>query len=137
MKQELHLDPEAVATATRLKHEKLIHRLLSDPAKVEAQDWLKSEKTGKSRTVGSCETNRDSLEFVQEIYNLGAPEIFAVNIHAKPNSAGERTGKLVVTLPEDPKQRSAIFDWCKHQGESLGFTPDADHGESHLFLLLD
>jgi hypothetical protein len=137
MKQDLHLDPEAVATATRLKHEQLIHRLLSDPAKVEAQDWLKSEKTGKSRTVGSCETNRDSLEFVQEIYDLGASEILAVNIHAKPNSTGERTGKLVVTLPQDPKQRSAIFDWCKRQGESLGFTPDADHGESHLFLLLD
>ncbi len=137
MKQDLHLDPEAVATATRLKHEQLIHRLLSDPAKVEAQDWLKSENTSKSRTVGACATTQDSLEFVQEIYNLGASEIFAVNIHTKPNSAGERTGKLVVTLPEDPKQRSAIFDWCKRQGESLGFTPDADHGESHLFLLLD
>ena len=137
MKQDLHSDSEAVATATRHKHEKLIHRLLSDPTKVEAQDWLKSEGAGKSRTVGACETNQDSLEFVQEIYDLGALEIVAVSVHAKPNSTGERTGKLVVTLPHEAKQRRAIFDWCKRQGDSLGFTPDTDHGESHLFLLLD
>ena len=137
MKQDLHSDSETVATATRLKHEQLIHRLLSDPAKVEAQEWLKSEGTGKSRTVGACETNRDSLAFVQEIYDLGALEIVAVNVHTKPTSTGERTGKLVVTLPHEPRQRRAIFEWCKRQGDSLGFTPDADHGESHLFLLLD
>jgi hypothetical protein len=44
---------------------------------------------------------------------------------------------LVVRLPQNPKQRSAIFGWCKRQGDSLGFTPDPDQGESHLFLMLD
>jgi len=104
---------------------------------MEAMGWLKSERPGESRTVGACETNVDSLEFVQKLYDLGASEIMAVNIHPHPNGAGARTGKLVVPLPQNQEQRIAIFEWCQLQGDSLGFTPESDQGESHLFLLLD
>ncbi len=75
--------------------------------------------------------------FCSKIYDLGALEVFAVHIHRKRKATGPRTGKLVATLPPDPMQRKAIFDWCEKQGDSLGFTPDPDQGESHLFVLLD
>ena len=133
MKEDLHGNSEGHES----EHEQLIQRLLSDPAKMETVDWLKSERPDERRTVGACETNLESLEFVQKIYDLGASEILAVNIHPHPNGAGEHAGKLVVILPQNPGQRTAIFEWCRLQGDSLGFTPESDQGESHLFLLLD
>ncbi len=137
MKQNVGRTSELLAADARNEHEQLIVRLLADPTKREAMEWLKDDEGGVSRTIGACPTNQDSMKFVREIYDLGAHEVFAVNIHSGPKGAGERTGKLVVSLPKNPKQRSAIFDWCKAQGDALGFTPDPDQGESHLFLLLD
>lgn len=137
MKQNVGRNSELLAADARNEHEQLILRLLADPTKREALEWLKEGGGGGNRTIGACSTNQGSMKFVQEIYDLGAEEVFAVNIHSRPKGAGERTGKLVVTLPQNPRRRRGIFDWCKGQGDSLGFTPDPDHGESHLFLLLD
>jgi hypothetical protein len=137
MKQNVGKNSELLAEDARNEHEQLILRLLADPTKREALEWLKDDSEGENRTIGSCASTQDSMKFVQEIYDLGAEEVFAVNIHLRPKGAVERAGKLVVALPQNPKRRRAIFDWCKEQGDSLGFTPDPDHGESHLFLLLD
>jgi len=137
MKQDVDRNAASVATTGGTEHEQLIRRLLADTTKKEALEWLKSGVTNESRIIGACETKQDSIEFVRGIYHLGALEIVAVNIQPRKNGRGERTGKLVVTLPQNSKQRNAIFEWCKGQGDSLGFTPDPDHGESHLFLLLD
>ncbi len=100
-------------------------------------EWLKSGTMSEKRIVGACKTTRESLELIQTIFDLGATEIFAVQIHPIPRGSGQRTGKLVVKLAQEAKSRTAIFDWCRRQGDSLGFTPDPDQGESHLFLLLD
>jgi hypothetical protein len=137
MKQNVSRNAELLATDTRNEHEQLILRLLADPTKREAMEWLKDDRGGGNRTIGACATNLDSMKFVREIYDLGAQEVFVVSVHSRPKGAGERTGKLVVALPQNPKHRRAIFDWCKGQGDALGFTPDPDHGESQLFLLLD
>jgi hypothetical protein len=137
MKENVGRNSELLAADARNEHEQLILRLLADPTKREAMEWLNDAAGGGNRTIGGCATNQDSMEFVRKIYDLGAEEVFAVNIHSRPKGADERAGKLVVALPQNPKRRRAIFDWCKDQGDSLGFTPDPDHGESHLFLLLD
>ena len=137
MKENIGRNSELLAADTRNEHEQLILRLLADPTKREALEWLKDDKDAGNRTIGGCATTQESMKFVQEIYGLGAEEVVAVNVHPRPKGAGERTGKLVVALPKNPKHRRAIFDWCKGRGDSLGFTPDPDHGESHLFLLLD
>jgi hypothetical protein len=134
MKPEFNEDSSVTA---RREHEELIQRLLSDATKREALAWLKGGTTAEKRTVGACKTTRESLQLIQTIFDLGAVDIFAVQIHPIPRGGGEHTGKLVVKLPQDAKLRTAIFDWCKQQGDSLGFSPDPDGGESHLFLLLD
>jgi len=134
MKAAFNENPSATA---RREHEELIQRLLSDTAKRETTEWLKSGTTIEKRIVGACKTTRESLDLVQTIYGLGAEKIFAVDIHQIPNGSGQRTGKLVVKLPKDAKSRKTLFDWCRRQGDSLGFTPDPDRGESYLFLLLD
>jgi len=119
------------------KHDALIARLLNDPEKQEALGWVKNHGPDDERTVGGCKTNPASIQFVQEIYNLGALQIFAINIRPNRNGKGQYTGKLVVQLPSEAEPREALFNWCKRQGDSLGFSPDPDRGESHLYLLLD
>jgi hypothetical protein len=116
------------------EHDQLIRRMLSDPANQEAISWLQNDT---QRTIGACETNQKSIEFVRQIYDLGAMDVFAVKIHPNRKDSGERSGRLVVKLPEEPTKRQEIFAWCKRQGDSLGFSPESDRGESHLFLLLD
>jgi hypothetical protein len=131
MKNEIDPIPDRADSA---EHERLIQTLLTDPNQQDALTWLKSDTL---RTVGASKTNQASIEYVEQIRRLGALEIVAVRIHSKPNTKGERSGKLVVRLPIEQSSRGAIFEWCKRQGESLGFSPDTDKGESHLFLLLD
>jgi len=128
--------PEPMKTKNH-EHEQLICRLLSDRKKLEVLNWLKGGGSEDKRTVGECKTNRDSIRFVKEIYGVGASKIFAVQIRKKRDGNTHHTGKLVAELPQDAKLRKAIFAWCERQGDSLGFSPDPDHGESHLFLLLD
>ncbi len=128
---------DAHSNQAQAEHEQLVGRLLSDPAKKEAVEWLKDGSLEDKRTVGGFETNRDALKYVQAIYDLGALEILAVQIQSLPKGNGQRSGKLIVKLPSSPEARRAIFDWCRKQGDSLGFSPDPDRGETYLFLLLD
>lgn len=137
MKRDVYKDSDVGSNQSGSEHDKLIERLLRDPHKREAVEWLKGAGIDDKRTIGACETNRDAMEFIQEIYSLGALEVFAVQIRPLPEGIGQRTGKLVVKLPRSSGLRQAIFDWCRKQGESVGFSPDPDRGESHLFLLLD
>ena len=119
------------------EHDQLIGRLLSDRNSIEVLKWLKANGKDEQRTVGPQKTASDSARFVKKIYTLGAEEIIAVNIRKVRGKSLFHTGKLVVKLPQDAKKRKAIFGWCKKQGDALGFSPDPDNGENHLFLLLD
>src|SRR5580704_745237 len=115
MKQNVGRNSELLAEDARNEHEQLILRLLADPTKREALQWLKDDERGGNRTIGACATTQDSMEFVRKIYGLGAEEVLAVNVQSRSKGTGERTGKLVVALPQNPKRRRAIFDWCKGQ----------------------
>ncbi|MGH7977226.1 MAG: hypothetical protein ACREDS_15880 [Limisphaerales bacterium] len=119
------------------EHGQLIQRLLRSRKKAEALKWLKGGSADDERTIGACKTNRASIKFVKEIYAAGATEIIAVQIRKIPRQKKHRAAKLVVKLSSDVKSRKAIFHWCEQQGDSLGFSPDEDRGESHLFLLLN
>jgi hypothetical protein len=119
------------------KHEGLIRRLLGQRKKTEALTWLKGGSRDEERIVGGGKTNRASIRLIKEIYGAGAVEIYAVQIRKQRGQNRHRTGKLVVKLPPDKKLRQTIFNWCRQQGDTLGFSPDLDRGESHLFLLFD
>ena len=137
MKRNVARHSEATEESAKEEHEQLIARLLKDSAKREAGEWIESGGDELSRSVGSRKTKQDSLNFVQDIYRVGAVKVLAVNIQRRPKSAAEHAGKLVVELPVDSVRRKAIFDWCKEQDDSLGYSPEMDQGETHLFLLLD
>lgn len=125
-------------TNSRDQHNALVARMLRDRRKKEALEWLKGSTPDDVRLIGNCETPQASIALVKSLYALRAMEVIAVHIRtARKPTKCKRTGKLVVTLPENPEERLALLGWCEAQGESLGYTPESDHGESHLFLLLD
>lgn len=99
--------------------------------------WLQAGKGREQRTIGTCRRTATSTKLVRKLYSLGASEVVAAEIEAARNEGGQHTGKLVIKLPKETERRKAIFQWCQQQGDSLGFSPDLDEGESHLFLLLD
>ena len=119
------------------EHDMLIERLLRDSKKVEATKWLRHAPSDRQLTIGECRTTTDSVKLVKKLYSLGAAEVVAVHIKKSPRRGIEHTGKLVVKFPEDVHKRKGIFDWCNQQRGSLGFSPNPDRGETHLFLLLD
>jgi hypothetical protein len=127
------------------EHEQLIRRLLRNRKRAEALKWLEGSSSEDNRIVGACKTNRDSIRFVKKIYDLGVVEIIAVQIRKKRGRKIHRTGKLVAKLPQDAKSREKIFLWCKkREGSvdfcpegSIGYSPELDRGENHLFMLLD
>ena len=131
-----HSNGNGVSTPPGADHDRFIARLLSDSRKAEALQWLKAARNGH-RTIGGCKTTANSTKFVENLYALGAVEIIAAQIQPRQNGGGEHTGKIVVKLPKEADRRKALFNWCAEQGDSLGFSPDLDQGESHLFLLLD
>src|SRR5882724_3804406 len=102
MKRNVLQESDAGSNHFGSEHEKLVERLLDDPFKQEAVEWLKGGGMDDKRTVGRFETNRDSLKLVQDIYDLGALQIFAVQIQQLPKARGQRTGKLIVKLPTRP-----------------------------------
>jgi hypothetical protein len=116
------------------EHDQFIAKLLQDPHKEDALKWLQADD---KCTIGNLKTNQDSVEFVKSLCDLGVTDVLAVRIHSRGSAGGERSGKIVAKLPSEHEARARIFDWCKRQGDSLGFSPDPDKGESHLFLLLD
>ncbi|MGA3182584.1 MAG: hypothetical protein ABSF38_19835 [Verrucomicrobiota bacterium] len=117
-------------------HDRLIFRLLADPRKEEALQWLQGGHSDDIRILGRFKTNLDSVKCVQRLYDAGALEVFTVHIRKKRTNK-TRSVKLVVTLPCEPHQRALIFNWCETHGRSIGYTPNPDHGESHLYILLD
>ncbi|HEY3913209.1 MAG TPA: hypothetical protein VGN61_01880 [Verrucomicrobiae bacterium] len=123
-------------SGTLSEHEALIARYLRDSRKREALTWLKGG-TGVKRLIGESKTKRESLALVKGLYAMGAEKVIAVYIRSTKQAKGQRTGRLVVKLPAGAAQRRAIFDWCNAQGDSLGYTPKPDHGETYMFLLLE
>ena len=118
------------------EHDALIRKFLADPNRAEALSWLQANN---ERTVGGCSSNAASIRFIGEMYALGVEEVFVVRIRDQKKQGGrfEHAGKIIARLPDSKTVRQGIFDWCRQQGESLGFSPDFDKGERHLFLLVD
>jgi MORN repeat variant len=112
-----------------------IEELLASPESKEALAWLKVGAPA-SRTLGELPTHKESVGLVTELYSLGAAKVTAVEIH-RYETGEENTGKLVITLPADISGRDRIFAWCARKAEELGFDPETETGQQHLFVMLD
>ncbi len=116
------------------RHTKFIRRLL-DSKHAEALEWLRKASPDSFRNLGEMDSTEESIRFVQNLYDLGAQKVVAVEIDEYDE--GENTGHLVVELPPDPLPRQKLFAFERQHAESLGFDGVEDTGQQHLYLKLD
>ena len=107
--------------------------LLNPDDSQEVISWLKDRSKG-TRTLGELQTTKASLQLARKLYSLGAKKVFAVEID---ESGGGNSGKLVIALPKQVKNRKRLFRWCAEQARSQGFGPDPDLGQKYALMMLD
>jgi hypothetical protein len=106
--------------------------LLARPDREEALGWLR--KGAGKHNIGEM-TVDESISLIRRLYELGAVEIFVVDI-------GEYQGffsvdNLIVTLPKSPAAREALFAWNANHAEQMGLDPYVDEGHDHMFVWFD
>ncbi|HEY3856434.1 MAG TPA: hypothetical protein VGO67_18780 [Verrucomicrobiae bacterium] len=112
-----------------------IAKLLRSRRKAEALHWLMGSEGRSRRALGDFKGAAPSVNLVKELYAAGAVKVIAADIKSE-STGSQRTEKLVMELPSDTKLRASIFRWCKRQGAKVGYSPEIDGGEKHLYLLL-
>ena len=113
----------------------MIEKMLMAGEAKEVLEWLTSGQTG-TRTLGELPSQQSSIELAKEIYKLGATKVFAVKIDAS-DTESENTSKLILSLPKKSNSRKQVFAWCADIAKNLGFEPEYDAGQKHIFLMLD
>ena len=127
--------------STNTSHEKngdhvhFVQKLLQSRRKAEALRWLLGSLPSRRRALGGFTGAKSSANLVRELYATGAVKVIAVEIKSKPTGS-QWTEKLLMELPSDANLRASIFRWCKRQGAKVGYSPEIDSGEKHLYLLL-
>jgi hypothetical protein len=112
-----------------------IEELLNSGQSKEALAWLQGGKP-EGRTLGELPTTATSIAMVEELYSLGATRVTAVDI-TDYDTGEQNTGKLIVSLPKESSARARVFEWCAEQVEQLGFEPERDVEQEHVFIMLD
>jgi hypothetical protein len=112
-----------------------IEELLKSPRSKEALEWLRGGLPG-SRTLGELPDTGESISLVTELYALGATKVTAVEIDIY-DTGEENTGKIIISLPKEKAKRANLFEWSSERAEEMGFDPDRDVGQKHIFVMLD
>lgn len=132
-----------MAKALKSVTEEHIHRvfvtsMLTKRNRFEALTWLQGKrKLNTARSLGRFKRELDAASFVTALYDAGAVEVIAPDVYS--NKAGDQfVDYLLVRLPRTLAKRKAIRRVCAQlQKRRLGaIQPDADVGETHLFLSL-
>jgi hypothetical protein len=116
-------------------HFRFVASLLRSRRKAEALNWLSGSSPSQRRSLGKFRGAKPSVKLVEKLNSLGARKVIAVDIKTQPTGS-QRTEKLILELPTETPARTAIFRWCKRQGGKVGYSPEQDGGETHLYLLL-
>lgn len=99
----------------------------------EAKAWLSNNKNKQCFAGNEFESTEKALEFVNEIYSLGAVEIFISQILDEPwrikEEGGPYADTLIIKLPTDSQQRKRIFDFI---GSNI-----QDNGQESITLWWD
>ena len=119
-------------------HRVFVDSLLEKRNQREAQKWL-AKKTGDqtARSLGRFKRESDAAKFVEALYQAGAVEVIVPDIY-RNKARDQFSDCLLVQLPKSAARRKIIREVCAQlRTLRLGAVqPDADIGESHLYLSL-
>lgn len=100
-----------------------------DPQELRA--WL----FGSENTLGEMDTD-ESVRLAEAAYSAGAKFIYAVEIDEYPGEAGN-TGHVVVQLPHEVSERSAVIAWAAPIAHEQGYDAYSDVGQKYIYVKLD
>lgn len=126
------------AVTEKQLHRVFVSRLLTNPHQFEARVWLKRKRGETSgKFLGRFKREADTARFVSALYEAGAIKVIVPDVHTNKNG-DQFADCLLVRLPKAKAARSAIRKCCAMlRRRRLGAVqPDADIGETHLFLSL-
>ena len=121
----------------RKKFALFIQSAFENPNHAEARAWLKAERRPQSRSLAKFATSKAALKFVEQLYSAGAVAVIIAAI-----SAGQRkklfADWLLIELPPAKSKRTVLRKicqaFCRKRGGAV--LPEADIGETHLWLML-
>ena len=104
-----------------------------DPDAEPARGWLAAcaaDPAGEMYGLHEY-TEEQSVAFVEQLFDAGAIEVWAVEIDREDRN----TSEVVVELPADPAARDALFAIQRRTAESCGFDEhDVDRGQRFLWF---
>lgn len=112
-----------------------VQRLLNALKSKDALVWLRGGSDRDLRSIAEQESNGKSIELIELIYDIGAVEVWAVDIEVFPG--GQCTDKLVIRLPDDVRHRKRIFEWAGSISIGQGFAAEPDSGQQYILVMLN
>jgi hypothetical protein len=112
------------------------------PDAAEALSWLKEAKSPDERTItggdGKGWRGAKAIAVVQELYDLGAVSVTAVEIEGRTRKERyQDTSTLIIELPRDAEMRARLFKWGARFARAEGWAPTVDEGQDYLLIWRD
>lgn len=120
------------------EHELFISSVLTESLVVGARQWLREKpKRTEAHKLGKFRSAKSASGFVDSLYAAGATEVQIAGIHQGPKP-GVFADWMLVGLPKSKMLRNGVRAVCRELSlrTAVGFEPEKDIGESHLFGLL-
>ena len=109
--------------------------------RIEAKEWFKNNKNQYSFASNRFGENKNAEAFINNLYDLGAKNIFVTNIMEEDwrikEEGGPYADSLIVILPNNKKQRKEIFKISSDEAIREGFAPENDTCQIQLFFWWD
>src|SRR6185436_2858688 len=106
------------------------------PDAVEALAWLREAEKSDERTItggdGEGWRGSEAIAVIQELYDLGAVCVTAVEIDGRTEKARHQdTSTLIIELPRDTEKRARLFEWEARFAREQGWDPATDDGRDY------
>ncbi len=96
----------------------------------EAREFLSKAKTDLAKN--RFPSKKESLDFVEYLYALGASHIIVTGIRSYVSDDDMSCDELIVHLPEDVEKRKAIFDIYNTELVGEGLESEKDAGQKEI-----
>jgi len=107
----------------------------------EASKWIATSGNFAPFASNHFKTRAAALEFVRNLYRLGAKSVYVGDIMDEPTrikrEGGPYADALYVLLPADHAHRQALFEVEAQEAKAAGFGPTEDKGQEQMFFWWD
>ena len=107
----------------------------------EARQWLQTNSNKLAFAGNRFGETINALNFVEDLYALGARKVEVTNIFNEKwrirENGGPYADTLIVTLPDDSRQRYDLIELATAEMEKEGFPTGSNFGGRRLILWWD